>query len=96
MKVLSLNTNEKLTFNNPIKKQNHEMSFKEFLKESIEKVNELQQNSKKLSEMFALGKVDNLHQVMISVEKASLALQLSIQIRNKLLDAYNELMRMQI
>lgn len=96
MKVSSLNSNGKLTFVNSNKKRNHEISFKEFLNNSIKKVNQLQQDSQKLSEMLAVGKIDNLHKVMISVEKASLALQLTIQIRNKLLDAYNELMRMQI
>ncbi|MDK2836582.1 MAG: flagellar hook-basal body complex protein FliE [Thermosediminibacterales bacterium] len=96
MKVSSLNPNKKLTFANSKNKQNHEISFKEFLNNSIKKVNQLQQDSQKLSEMLAVGKIDNLHKAMISVEKASLALQLTIQIRNKLLDAYNELMRMQI
>jgi flagellar hook-basal body complex protein FliE len=45
---------------------------------------------------LALGEADNLHQVMINLEKAKLSFELVVQVRNKLLDAYQELMRMQI
>ena len=44
---------------------------------------------------FALGKGHDLHDVMIAGEKADLSLRLLLQIRNKLLDAYQEIMRMQ-
>lgn len=42
------------------------------------------------------GETNDLHTVMIEAEQADLALRLTIQIRNKVLDAYNEIMRMQI
>ena len=71
-------------------------SFTEFLKDALNKTNDLQIESQKLQEDFAAGRTDNIHQVMIAAEKADIALQFTIQIRNKILDAYNEIMRMQI
>jgi len=56
----------------------------------------LELESQALANAFALGKTDNIHQVMIAAEKADIALQFTLQIRNKILDAYNEIMRMQI
>lgn len=45
---------------------------------------------------LALGRVDNLHQVMIQLEEAKLSFQLFAQVRNHLLDAYQEVMRTQV
>lgn len=45
---------------------------------------------------LALGKAENLHQVMMSMEKAKLTFELAMQVRNKVLDAYHDVMRMQI
>jgi flagellar hook-basal body complex protein FliE len=44
---------------------------------------------------FAVGKSYDLHEIMVSTEKADLSFRLLVQIRNKLLDAYQEIMRMQ-
>ena len=79
--------------NNPT---NGEVSFSDYLKNELYKVNDLIIQSDKLSEDFAAGKTDNIHQVLIAVEKADIALQFTLQIRNKLFDAYNEIMRMQL
>ena len=45
---------------------------------------------------LALGQTDNLHEVMMNLESARMQLDLLLQVRNKLLDAYQELMRMQV
>lgn len=45
---------------------------------------------------LALGQVDNLHQVMMAGEQARLAFDLLLQVRGKVLDAYQELLRMQV
>jgi flagellar hook-basal body complex protein FliE len=45
---------------------------------------------------LATGDVDNLHQVMVSLEEAKLSFQLLVQVRNKLLEAYQDIMRMSI
>jgi flagellar hook-basal body complex protein FliE len=69
--------------------------FKEMFDQALNEVNQMQVDSAKLTEDFALGKTDNIHQVMVAAEKSTIALQLTMQIRNKALDAYNEIMRMQ-
>lgn len=78
------------------KNEKEKHSFRELLVEELQKVNSLQKNSEYLNSKLILGEVENIHQVMIAAEKADLALQLTLQIRNKILDAYNEIMRMQI
>jgi len=71
-------------------------SFGEFLKEALNKVNSAQVEAQQLTQEFTLGNDVELHQVIIATEKASLALQLTMQIRNKAIDAYQEIMRMQV
>jgi len=75
---------------------NTSVSFKDYLSQAINKVNELQVEAETLSDDFAAGKTDNIHEVMIAAAKADIALQFTLQIRNKIIDAYNEIMRMQI
>jgi flagellar hook-basal body complex protein FliE len=71
-------------------------SFIDLLKESIKKTNQLQQEANQITRDFALGKIDDVHQVTIATEKAQLALNLTISIQNKVVEAYKEIMRMQI
>ncbi len=71
-------------------------NFSKILKDAIYEVNDQQIKSEVMNQKLAIGEVDNLHDVVIASEKAELALNLTIEIRNKLVDAYNELMRMQI
>lgn len=83
----------KQVFNN---NNSNNISFSEILKNSLSKVNQLQLESQKLNEQLAIGNVENVHQVIIAAQKAELALQFTLQIRNKILDAYNEIMRISI
>lgn len=62
----------------------------------VEDTNKLQIDSDKITEDFVTGKVDNIHKVMIAQEKANLALMFTVEVRNKAIEAYKELMRMQI
>jgi flagellar hook-basal body complex protein FliE len=71
-------------------------SFADFLNNAVSDVNKLQLDSEQLNEALAMGKTDNIHQVMIASEKAEIALQFTMQIRNKILDAYQDIMRMPI
>jgi flagellar hook-basal body complex protein FliE len=72
------------------------VSFKKLLQNNLNKVNEMQLLSHQESIKFATGESDNLHELMITLEEAKLALQLAVEIRNKILDAYQEILRMQI
>ncbi|HOP91763.1 MAG TPA: flagellar hook-basal body complex protein FliE [Acetivibrio thermocellus] len=78
------------------KNENVVQSFSDYLKNAIKQVDELEKQSKAVAEDFAAGKTDNIHEVMIAAQKADIAIQFTLQIRNKILDAYNEIMRMQI
>ncbi|NLC24700.1 flagellar hook-basal body complex protein FliE [Oxalobacter vibrioformis] len=71
--------------------------FASALRATLDSVNELQVNSEQLGEQFALGNDDvQLSDVMISMQKASIALQTTVQARNRLVSAYQEIMGMQI
>lgn len=70
--------------------------FKTMLNDALSDVNELQNVSSKKTEDLALGKPVELHDVMITGQKASVTLQATIEIRNKVVEAYQEIMRMQV
>lgn len=71
-------------------------SFASVLKESINEVNKAQVTSDKLTEKLATGGNVDLHEVMIASQKASITLQATMEIRNKAVEAYQEMMRMQV
>ncbi|NLM52717.1 MAG: flagellar hook-basal body complex protein FliE [Firmicutes bacterium] len=70
--------------------------FGEVLKRALNEVNELQLKSQQAAVSLALGEVKDVHQALITMEQARLALELTVQVRNKLIDAYQEISRMQI
>nr|WP_244535649.1 flagellar hook-basal body complex protein FliE [Lentibacillus halodurans] len=71
-------------------------NFADTLKTAIDSVNDAQIASDKKTEAMAKGEIDDLHDVMITAQKASVTLESSVQIQRKVIDAYNEMMRMQI
>lgn len=71
-------------------------SFADTLKSAINEVNEMQQVSNKKMQELSVGKTDNVADVMITAEKADIAMRVMVQVRNKIIDAYNEIMRMQV
>jgi flagellar hook-basal body complex protein FliE len=73
------------------------VSFSDALKASLDNVNTTQVQAEKLSERFAAG--DNsvsLSDTMISMQKASISFQATVQVRNKLVSAYHDIMNMQV
>jgi flagellar hook-basal body complex protein FliE len=71
-------------------------SFKEMLKGSIEDVNQLQTEADRSIERLIAGESKNLHETMIAMEKADISFRLMMQVRNKIIEAYNEIMRIQV
>jgi flagellar hook-basal body complex protein FliE len=67
-----------------------------FFSELVSKVNDIQIQTDKSIQGLASGENKNLHEVMIAVEKASISFQFMSQVRNKALEAYQEVMRMQV
>ncbi len=71
-------------------------SFEQVLGNALDQVNNLQLQSAAVDEKLAAGQLEYLHQAVVLGEKAEMALQLTIQVRNKVLEAYQELMRTQL
>jgi len=71
-------------------------SFSSLLNDSLAKLNAQQVEVDKLGEQFVMGELADTHQVMIAAEKASLGLELTVQVRNKVIEAYQDIMRMQL
>lgn len=71
--------------------------FKQLLKDAFENVNSLQNNSSSMQSRFDVGdRSITLADVMIASQKSSLSFEATLQIRNKLVDAYQSIMQMQI
>jgi flagellar hook-basal body complex protein FliE len=78
------------------KPQKTESSFADALKDSISKVGEIEKEADKEAEKLARMETQDIHSTMIAIEKADITFQLMMQVRNKILNAYEEIMRMQV
>ena len=70
--------------------------FADYLKDALQETNRLQLDSDRWNAALAAGQVDDVSQVVIASQKADIALQLTLQIRNRAVSAYQEIMRMQV
>ncbi|MGE0526380.1 MAG: flagellar hook-basal body complex protein FliE [Bdellovibrionales bacterium] len=73
-----------------------EKTFADTLKDAVQSVNEMQKASDKKIQEMAVGKNRDIADVMITAEKADVALKLMVQVRNKIIEAYQEVMKMQV
>jgi flagellar hook-basal body complex protein FliE len=71
-------------------------SFAETLSEAVKSTNELQKTSDAKMQDLATGKTADIPDVMIAAEKADIAMRLMVNVRNKMIEAYQEIMRMQV
>ncbi|RAO98596.1 flagellar hook-basal body protein FliE [Petrotoga sp. 9PW.55.5.1] len=92
--INGLNNNN--LFPETTKNKDKNLDFSQLLKDAIEEVNSLQKNADKVAADYAAGKITDIHQVMIAAEKASLSLKLTTEVTNRIVEAYKEIMRMQI
>ena len=73
------------------------INFSSLLKQSIDSVNETQVESSNMKQAFETGDQDvNLAEVMVAVQKSSLSFEAMLQVRNKVVSAYEDIMRMQV
>jgi len=70
--------------------------FGQALKASIAEVNQAQVSADRAAEQIAAGETKNLHDAMIKLEEADISMRLMVQVRNKAVEAYQEIMRMQV
>ena len=71
-------------------------SFGQVLKDSIDKVNQYQADADHATKELIAGRNKNIHETMLTVERADTSLKLMMQVRNKVLEAYREIMKMQV
>jgi len=70
--------------------------FSKFLNDALGQVDALQTNADTVSAQLATGQITDMSTVMVALQKANLALSLTVATRDKVLDAYNQVMRMQM
>ncbi|NSW76516.1 MAG: flagellar hook-basal body complex protein FliE [Candidatus Atribacteria bacterium] len=75
---------------------NQPQGFGKVLLDALTEVNNLQIEADDAIQSVALGQEEDLHRAIIAMEKANLALGLTVQVRNKVIEAYQEIMRMQL
>jgi flagellar hook-basal body complex protein FliE len=71
-------------------------NFGQMLMDAIQEVNKSQTDSRKMQEDLMANRPVEYHDLMITMERASTAMSLTLQVRNKLLEAYQEINRMQV
>jgi len=71
-------------------------SFADVLGKFVDDVNTLQNKASESIEKLSAGEISDVHQVMIAVEEASTAMEFMLEIRNKIVEAYQEIMRMPV
>ncbi len=71
-------------------------SFPKILESLVNQVNDLQNKADESVQKLVSGEAESIHQVMIAIEEADLAFRLMMEVRNKLIEAYQEIMRMQV
>jgi len=101
MNINPLTPNIKHLFNNePVRVDtrltNSESSFADILTESLNTAGVTDSIDKSSMLQLMMGEADDLSGLLIDAQKAELSLQLALQIRNKVIDAYNEVMRMSV
>jgi flagellar hook-basal body complex protein FliE len=79
----------------PVREAPAARSFSDTFENSLAKVRDLQNEKTQAVESFASGETQNVHELMITLQKAGLAMNLTSAVRNKVLEAYRELSRMQ-
>lgn len=78
------------------KKEDGKVSFGEHLKSALQNTDQLQKEADLAAQELVSGELENLHELMIATEQAQLSLQLTVQVVNKVIQAYQEIYRMQI
>jgi flagellar hook-basal body complex protein FliE len=75
--------------------ENSSVDFKNILMDALGEVNDAEKTAQSIDELLQVGEVDNIHELRIEAMKADLTLNMAVEVRNKVIDAYNEIMRLQ-
>lgn len=94
--VSALSTAELLKSKNTAPKAQSGQDFGQVLKDSMAEVNTLQKDSQKAMADMSTGQVKDLHQAAIAIDKAEMSMKLMLEVRNKAISAYKEILRTQM
>jgi flagellar hook-basal body complex protein FliE len=71
-------------------------AFIKHLRETVNEVDTMQKSADKMAADIASGKNENIHETMLAATQAELGFNFVVQVRNRVLEAYQEIMRMQV
>ncbi len=74
----------------------NEISLKENFEKKLNDLNNLQIEADKGTQQLITGEAENIHEVLLKTEEAILSLELAVKVRNKMVEAYQEIMKVQI
>lgn len=80
----------------PKQDKTQSVDFKSVIINALESVNKDQLEAEAMDTAFIMGETDNIHEVMIASQKAELSLSFAVEVRNKVTEAYKEIMRLQM
>lgn len=86
--VNSVNNNNKVSGGSNV--------FKNMIDSHLNKIRNLEDNANEKIEQYVTGEIDNVHDVMLAIEDMQLTLETTIEVRNKLIEAYQEMNKMQL
>ncbi len=97
MKIDGINPYHLNNFNQVNKNNENRPSidFSNQLNDALQRVDDMQKEADRVGQDFLLGKTDSVHKVTVAMEEAQLAYDLTLTIRDRILEGYRELMRMQ-
>jgi flagellar hook-basal body complex protein FliE len=81
---------------NGVEQEEGKSSFSDVLRDTIQDINKLQNDADTAISKVQVHDTASIHEAMIALEKASISFQTMMQVRNKIVDAYQEVMRMQV
>ncbi|MDA8210598.1 MAG: flagellar hook-basal body complex protein FliE [Clostridia bacterium] len=70
--------------------------FGGLLNKAIDKLNQTEIKADEVTQKFLVGEIQDIHQVTIALQEAKLTMQLAVEVRNKIVEAYQEISRMQL
>ncbi|AQS59825.1 flagellar hook-basal body complex protein FliE [Desulforamulus ferrireducens] len=96
MNILPVPMALQLPESNPAPKAEQGKGFGEVLNKAINHLNQTQIQADKAMQDFLVGDIQDIHQVTIPMQEAKLTMQLAVEVRNKIVEAYQEISRMQL
>ncbi len=98
--VNTLNPNQSEVFLKPRKiineVESEKKTFAEFVTDAVNSVDQAHKTAEQKTEDFIMGKAENVHDVMIAMERAKVSFDMMVQIRNRVVETYQEISRMPI